>query len=102
MRIHLSTALLVAGASALVGTGIGLSLPAGASGTLAGADNDHSPGSYWQAPGSFPHQDHIFVIMMENTSYSDLLNPANSYTPYIQQLAQDYGLETDYYGVTHT
>jgi hypothetical protein len=43
----------------------------------------------------------VFVIMMENTSYSDLLNPANSNTTFIQGLAQNYGLATRYYGVTH-
>ncbi len=49
----------------------------------------------------FPHLSHIFVIMMENTSYSDLLSPANQYTKYIQYLAGTYGLAANYYGVTH-
>jgi phosphatidylinositol-3-phosphatase len=50
---------------------------------------------------SVPHLDRVFVIMMENTSYSDLLNPANSNTTFIRGLAQNYGLATNYYGVTH-
>jgi hypothetical protein len=50
----------------------------------------------------FPHLDHIFVIMMENSAYSQLMSPGNSRTGYIRQLAQTYGLATDYYGVTHT
>jgi hypothetical protein len=48
-----------------------------------------------------PRLDHVFVIMMENTSYADLLNPANSHTTFIQNLSKTYGLATDYYGVTH-
>lgn len=48
-----------------------------------------------------PRLDHVFVIMMENTSYSDLLNPANPHTTFIQSLASSYGLATHYYGVTH-
>jgi hypothetical protein len=45
---------------------------------------------------------HVFVIMMENTSYSDLLSSTNPNTTFIQGLATHYGLETNYYGVTHT
>jgi phosphatidylinositol-3-phosphatase len=92
MRLGLPGAVLIAGASVL----IGLSVPAIAADTgssaLAGpADRG----------GSFPHMDHVFVIMMENTSYSDLLNPANTNTTFIQGLANSFGLETDYFGVTH-
>jgi hypothetical protein len=50
----------------------------------------------------FAHLDHIFVIMMENSAYSQLMSPSNSNTSYIQQLAKTNGLGTDYYGVTHT
>jgi phospholipase C len=50
----------------------------------------------------FPRMNHVFVIMMENTSYSDLLSPSNPYTRYIQFLARHDGLATNYFGVTHT
>jgi len=50
----------------------------------------------------FPHMDHVFVIMMENTSYSDLLSPSNADTAFIRHLASADGLATRYYGVTHT
>lgn len=50
---------------------------------------------------SVPRLDHVFVIMMENTSYSDLLSPANPNTTFIQSLARNNGLATNYYGVTH-
>ena len=43
----------------------------------------------------------VFVIMMENTSYDDLLSSSNPNTTFIQQLAANNGLATDYFGVTH-
>jgi phospholipase C len=43
----------------------------------------------------------VFVIMMENTSYNDLLSPSNPNTTFIQQLAANNGLATNYFGVTH-
>lgn len=42
---------------------------------------------------------HIFYIMMENHSYSEIIGNANA--PYINQLANSYGIATHYYGVTH-
>jgi hypothetical protein len=45
--------------------------------------------------------DHVFVIMMENTSYDDLLSPGNTNTAFIRGLASSNGLETNYSGVTH-
>ena len=47
------------------------------------------------------HLDHVFVIMMENTSYNDLLSPSNTNTTFIQQVAADHGLADNYFGVTH-
>src|SRR5579863_5848811 len=92
---HLRRAGLLASAFALVGLGIGLGVPAVASSPAAGPalGSNASP---------FPHMDHIFVIMMENTSYSDLLSASNPNTTFIQSLANNYGLATDYFGVTHT
>jgi phospholipase C len=43
---------------------------------------------------------HIFVIMMENHSTSEIVgNTADA--PYINQLASQYGVALNYYGVTH-
>ncbi len=53
------------------------------------------------SPPRVPRLSRVFVIMMENTSYSALLNPANHNTAYIQSLTRTYGLATHYYGVTH-
>jgi phospholipase C len=44
----------------------------------------------------------VYIIMMENAGYSEVLNPSNTNTSYIQQLAATYGLATDYFGVTHS
>jgi phospholipase C len=92
MRLGLPGAVLLAGASVV----IGLSMPAVAAGT--GASQPAAPEG---RTAQFPHMDHVFVIMMENTSYSDLLNPSNQNTTFIQGLASTFGLETDYFGVTH-
>ncbi len=42
---------------------------------------------------------HVFVIMMENTSYSSLIG--NSNAPWINQTAVTFGVATDYHGVIH-
>jgi hypothetical protein len=65
-----------------------------------------------QTPGpAFPHGDtaylkengqppqHVFVIVMENSSYSGLLG--NPDAPWINQAARTYELATNYYGVAH-
>jgi phospholipase C len=44
---------------------------------------------------------HVYIIMMENAGYNEVLDPTNTNTPYIQHLAATYGLATDYFGVTH-
>ena len=94
--MHLRLFSLIALACACTGAIVAFALPAAASG--------HGPGHPPAAPGNnagFPHMDHVFVIMMENTSYSDLLDPSNTNTTFIQSIANTYGLETNYSGVTH-
>lgn len=93
MRIRLRSAWLLAGATALAGAALGLGLPA--------AGNQGPPPPPYGSSG-FPHMDHVFVIMMENTSYTALLTPGNTHTAFIRQIAGRYGLATDYFGVTHT
>ena len=39
--------------------------------------------------------------MMENTSYDDLLSPSNANTAFIQQLAANNGLATNYFANQH-
>ena len=81
-------------ATATVALAAGVILPG-----VASADAPVARGVALASP--FPHMDHVFVIMMENSSYSSLLSASNPDTTYIQQLAATNGLATDYYGVTH-
>jgi phosphatidylinositol-3-phosphatase len=95
MRIRMLGAIVLA--SAITAAVVGVVIPAAASGhsgrPVAGGPSVGQAG--------FPHMNHVFVIMMENTAYSDLLNPSNTNTTFIQSLANSYGLETNYSGVTH-
>ncbi|MBV8978105.1 MAG: hypothetical protein JO261_12945 [Alphaproteobacteria bacterium] len=43
---------------------------------------------------------HVFVIMMENHAYDEIIGNTKD-APFINQLASQYNLETEYYGVTH-
>jgi len=47
-----------------------------------------------------PGFDHIFVIVMENHAYSEIIGNTGQ-APYINQLASEHGLATDYAAVTH-
>lgn len=98
MRKRWFSTPLMGGASIFVGLAIGLSVPALATNVPARAVVHHDGGRF----DGFPHMKHVFVIMMENTSYSALLSPSNTNTTFIQSLASTYGLATNYYGVTHT
>ncbi len=55
-----------------------------------------TPGTW---PASVPRYRHIVEIMMENTSYGTIIG--NSLAPNINALANQYGLATNYFGVTH-
>jgi hypothetical protein len=46
-----------------------------------------------------PHYQHIVEIMMENQKYSTIIG--NPQAPNLNALANQYGLATNYYGVTH-
>jgi phosphatidylinositol-3-phosphatase len=49
--------------------------------------------------GSVPAFDHVFVIVMENTSYSTIIGSKSA--PYINSLVPAGALATSYYAVTH-
>ena len=95
MRIRLLAVVVLA--SAITAVVVGYVLPAGASGQA----NRPPVGGPGPGPARFPHMNHVFVIMMENTAYDDLLSPSNANTPFIRSIASTYGLETNYFGVTH-
>src|SRR6266850_4727710 len=42
---------------------------------------------------------HVFIVVEENTDYADVIG--NSAMPYLNGLAQQYGLATQYYANTH-
>ena len=46
-----------------------------------------------------PGFDHVFVIVMENKGYSEIMG--SSQAPYINSLASRYGLATNFHAVTH-
>ena len=72
-----------------------LALAAAASWTLTGV----SVASASSRPATGGHYQHIFVIVMENHSYTDVIgNPA---TPNLNALAKKYGIATNYFAVTH-
>lgn len=50
-------------------------------------------------PRGIPHLDHVFVIMMENHGYSQLLNNPNA--PFINAFAKSANLATNYFAVAH-
>jgi phospholipase C len=81
-----------------VALAFGLGAAVGPIAVSAGAvSSSSSSGHSW----GVPPLKHVFVIMMENTSYDDLLSPSNTNTAFIQQLAENNGLATNYFGVTH-
>ncbi len=49
--------------------------------------------------GKLKNFQHVFIIMMENTSYSSLIGNPNA--PWINMAAKTYGLATNYTGVSH-
>ncbi len=50
-------------------------------------------------PKGIPRLDHVFVIMMENHGYSQILNNPNA--PFINALAKSTNVATNYFGVAH-
>ncbi len=48
---------------------------------------------------AIPHLDHVFLIMMENRSYSEILDNANA--PFINQMAHSANLAANYFAIGH-
>ena len=56
------------------------------------------PAASAQPTSAMPALNHVFLIMEENNGYGDIIgNPA---TPNINYLANTFGLETNYFGVS--
>ncbi len=52
-----------------------------------------------QMPHGMRHLDHVFLIMMENHGYAEVIN--NPSMPFTNQLASRAGLATNYFAVAH-
>jgi len=50
-----------------------------------------------EAQNTFPQYDHVFLLIMENEGYNQVVG--NQFAPVLNALAQDYGLATNYSGV---
>ena len=48
---------------------------------------------------ALPQFKHIFIIVMENKEYTQVIG--NPKAPYLNRLASQYGLATNYYGIRH-
>ena len=68
-------------------------------GLLAGLTVSSSFPAEGPVPQGVPHLDHVFVIMMENHGFSQVMNNPN--TPYINQLASIANTATNYFAVAH-
>lgn len=50
-------------------------------------------------PRGVPHLDHVFIIMMENHAYNQILN--NPSAPFIDKFAKESNLGTNYFAIAH-
>src|SRR5206468_7846799 len=69
-------------------------------GLLVGVPALVAPETPASAAGTVPAFDHIFTIMMENHSYNEIIGSASA--PYINSLASQYGLATNYFAVARS
>src|SRR5215472_15385890 len=58
---------------------------------------DFAATSRLEAQTAFPHYDHVFLIIMENEGYNQVVG--NRFAPILNALANNYGLATNYTGV---
>lgn len=57
------------------------------------------PTTYTPTSNALPNFSHIFVIVMENNDYGNIIGSGDA--PYINSLANSYGLATRYFAITH-
>jgi len=70
-----------------------------AAGLLATALAGSAMAAEGPVPNGVPHLDHVFLIMMENHGYSQILNNPNA--PFINELAGKANLATNFFAVGH-
>src|SRR5260370_33965036 len=57
------------------------------------------PADEGRVPSGVPHLDHVFVIMMENHAYKQIIDNPNE--PFVNQYAKCANLATNYFAVAH-
>jgi hypothetical protein len=72
---------------------------AAALGLLAAACVGTALADEGQTPRGIPHLDHVFLIMMENHGYGQIINNPNA--PFINKLANSANLATNYFAIGH-
>src|SRR5260370_21099908 len=88
-----------AGALAVKGRGTAMTSKTAAVGLLATALVSTMSAQEGRAPQGVPHLDHVFVIMMENHGYSQILNNPNA--PFTNQYAKSANAATNYFAIAH-
>src|SRR5260370_27511305 len=58
------------------------------------------PADEGRVPSGVPHLDHVFVIMMENHAYKQIIDNPNE--PVVNQYEKSANLATNYFAVTHS
>src|SRR5450432_1146877 len=66
--------------------------------TVAACSSPSAPAPQ-RAPSAVPHFGHVVLVVEENHSYSEVIG--NSAMPYLNSLASQYGLATQYFANTH-
>ncbi len=66
---------------------------------LAGGPSAAAAARPADAPSGVPEFDHIVVVTMENKSYDDIIG--NAQAPYLNSLAQQYGVASQYFAIRH-
>src|SRR5258708_5403550 len=88
-----------AGVLAVKGRGTAMTSKTAAVGLLATALVSTMSAQEGRAPQGVPHLDHVFVIMMENHGYSQILNNPNA--PFTNQYAKSANAATNYFAIAH-
>jgi acid phosphatase len=67
--------------------------------STVGPSQEPSPTPLPPPAETLPDFSHVFIIVMENHEYGRIIG--NPSAPYLNSLAQTYGLATNYYAITH-
>ena len=97
MKTPMSTPTLLTQASISILSGLVLLATAGCGGSASGSPQP--PSSSPGPRGTLPRFSHVVLVVEENHGYSDVIG--SSAMPYLNRLAGQYGLSTQYFANTH-